>query len=206
MVSFRKFKNRGFLVGPIIPIYGLGATACYIGFNKIDSILIIFLLSGFSCCFLEYVVGTILENTFHQKFWDYSDWAFNIKGRTSLYCFLFFGIVLAICVKFIDPMFFYLASKIDSRILEAFASICMIYIVIDSFATLVARLNQDKNFTKPYYKIHGKIDDVLEGTSEKIKDVVPKEFEDTVNDILSNVKESSDKIKIKEEQVLQWIQ
>ena len=205
IASFGKFKNRGVLLGPIIPIYGLGATACYIAFEKINSFFLVVILSGFSCCVLEYIVGGMLEKTFHKRFWDYSEWAFNIKGRTSLYCLVFFGIAVAMCIKFVDPLFFMLASKIDSRILESLSVICSIYLVLDSFSTLVARLNSDKNFVKTYFKVQEKIDMLMEKTSDKIIDAVPDKIIVACEKVQTDINVQSKKIKEQEEKAFEWI-
>ena len=206
MVSYRKFKNRGFLLGPIIPIYGLGATACYIAFGAVSSPVALFFLSGISCCALEYAVGTALEKAFHQKFWDYSEWILNVKGRTSLYCMVFFGLAVVVIVKFIDPLFFLLASKIDARILEALSAVCMLYLIVDSFATLAARVFSDKEITKPYREAQEKIDEVLGATSEKIIEVAPQSAVRMAERIKSDVNGASERLKDGEEQMKRWIQ
>src|SRR5690606_28058615 len=77
----RKFVNRGFLYGPLCPIYGFGG------------LLVVFLLQPFSYSFpllflmavlvttiLEYVGSWVLETLFDMKWWDYSDYKLNING------------------------------------------------------------------------------------------------------------------------------
>ena len=92
-----KWENRGFLYGPICPIYGAGAVAL----TAIDDYLHyinfqyewwqVVLVSMLGSMVLEYTTSWILEKLFHAYWWDYSDIPFNIKGRICLPCTLGFG-------------------------------------------------------------------------------------------------------------------
>ena len=92
-----KWENRGFLYGPICPIYGAGAVAL----TAIDDYLHyinfqyewwqVVLVSMLGSMVLEYTTSWILEKLFHAYWWDYSDIPFNINGRICLPCTLGFG-------------------------------------------------------------------------------------------------------------------
>ncbi len=103
LVSFRekKFVNRGFLRGPIIPIYGFGAVAIMTSMKPIASMLIWAPLSnvlismiyiGIIATALEYLTSLAMEVLFKTRWWDYTTHRFNIKGRISLHVSIFWGI------------------------------------------------------------------------------------------------------------------
>ncbi len=97
-VNKGKFVNRGFLNGPVCPIYGVGMLIVVLClWNLRDRPLLLFLGSALLTTALEFVTGFVLERFFHDKWWDYSDMPFNIKG----YVFLKFTILWGLAASFI---------------------------------------------------------------------------------------------------------
>jgi uncharacterized membrane protein len=103
LVSFRekKFVNRGFLRGPIIPIYGFGAVAIMTSMKPItllliwaplSNVLISMIYIGIIATTLEYLTSLAMEVLFKTRWWDYTKHRFNIKGRISLHVSIFWGI------------------------------------------------------------------------------------------------------------------
>ena len=61
----RRWVNRGFMYGPMLPIYGFGALAVLISTIRVrDSIPLIFLFGMVGATLLEYVTGAVMEKTF----------------------------------------------------------------------------------------------------------------------------------------------
>lgn len=73
--------NRGFLVGPYCPIYGSGALLDVFLLGWIHNPVLLFFAGMLVNCTLEYLTGWALEEIFHAKWWDYTGWFLNIKGR-----------------------------------------------------------------------------------------------------------------------------
>ena len=74
-----RFVNRGFLNGPICPIYGVGVTlviACLEAFQS--NLLLLYISSVILVTVLEGVTGWAMDKLFHNKWWDYSKLPFNI--------------------------------------------------------------------------------------------------------------------------------
>ena len=94
-IEQKKFINRGFLIGPICPIYGYGILAIIllIGKNATD-ILSVFLKAILVCSVLEYLTSYFMEKLFKARWWDYSKRRFNLNGRICLETMLPFGIKL----------------------------------------------------------------------------------------------------------------
>ena len=90
-----KFDNRGFLFGPIIPIYGVGATLGTILFSYLwtnATNVQIFLTGVIVSAVIEYPTHYILEKVFNQTWWDYTNAPLNINGRICLPAAIGFGI------------------------------------------------------------------------------------------------------------------
>lgn len=103
-VGQKRFVNRGFLHGPMIPIYGFGALGVL--FSTMDahgSIPLVFLFGMIGATALEYVTGWGMEKLFHVKYWDYSMFPFNLHGYICLYASLGWGLFSVLLVRVIHP-------------------------------------------------------------------------------------------------------
>lgn len=98
-VQQRRFVNRGFLRGPMLPIYGFGATILlHVSLPLYDRPVELFLASMVAATVFEYVVGVLMETLFKVKYWDYSSHRFQFQGRICLQsslCWGFLGLILA---------------------------------------------------------------------------------------------------------------
>ena len=98
-VQQRHFVNRGFLRGPMLPIYGFGATILlHVSLPLYDKPAALFWASMAAATVFEYVVGVIMEKLFKVKYWDYSEHRFQFQGRICLQsslCWGFLGLILA---------------------------------------------------------------------------------------------------------------
>lgn len=101
----KKIINRGFLIGPFCPIYGVGSLLMVILLhNYIDDKLVLFCLSIIVCSLLEYVTSYFMEKLFRARWWDYSDKRFNINGRICLETLIPFGFFGTLIVAYINPV------------------------------------------------------------------------------------------------------
>lgn len=132
-VELKRFVNRGFLVGPICPIYGYGVLCILllIG-NNTNDFLGVFLKSILICSVLEYFTSYIMEKLFKARWWDYSKKKFNINGRICLETMLPFGIFGTIIVYFINPFFLNRLQKIPQLLLNFIAIILLIIYIVDN--------------------------------------------------------------------------
>lgn len=100
----KKFVNRGFLNGPICPIYGFGVVAVVVLLSAYKSnLVILYITSIIVVTALEWVTGFILEKLFHNKWWDYSDMPLNLNGYVCLLFSLIWGVACVIIMKVIHP-------------------------------------------------------------------------------------------------------
>ena len=104
-IGKRKFVNRGFLNGPLCPVYGFGALAVLYFLRPVsDNIPLLFVSGMVLTSVIEYITGYLLEKLFATKWWDYSSRRFNIHGRVCLRNSLMFGVLSVVAVRVIDPV------------------------------------------------------------------------------------------------------
>ncbi len=100
-----KFVNRGFLNGPVCPIYGAGVLIILLCLSPISyNFMLLFAGSVLLTSALEFVTGFVLERFFHQKWWDYSNVPLNIKGYVCLKFSLLWGVACVFIVKVVHPI------------------------------------------------------------------------------------------------------
>ncbi|MGN0556351.1 MAG: hypothetical protein ACI4IV_00725 [Acutalibacteraceae bacterium] len=100
-----KFVNRGFLNGPICPIYGFGVLIVSAVLSPIaDNWFLLFVGAVVLTTLLEYLTGLVLEQIFHRKWWDYSAVRFNLGGYVCLRFSLLWGVAASVVVKFVYPL------------------------------------------------------------------------------------------------------
>ena len=85
------FVNRGFLSGPVCPIYGFGMVIVVFCLTPLQkNWMLLFFGSMFLTSALEWITGYVLKKVFHTSWWDYSNQPFNLGGyiclRFSILC------------------------------------------------------------------------------------------------------------------------
>lgn len=105
------FVNRGFLFGPICPIYGFGAIILIMTTKKLYKRPVLkFIIATVSFTVFEYLVSLILEMLFGLRWWDYTNDFLNIQGRVSLLYSIFWGVIGLILLEKLHP---YIQDKIQ---------------------------------------------------------------------------------------------
>lgn len=100
-----RFVNRGFLNGPICPIYGVGVTAVITVLTPYKSdIIVLYILSVVLVTILEGLTGWAMDKIFHNKWWDYSDMPLNIGGYVCLLFSIVWGFACLFIIYFIQPL------------------------------------------------------------------------------------------------------
>ena len=127
-----KIVYRGFLIGPYLPIYGVGAVFVALTMNRYaDDPLALFLISACVCGVLEYVTSFVLEKIFHARWWDYKKWPFNINGRICLQNLFAFGVAAILAVRYTNPVLFGFMNTLPSAALILTAVIFAVIMITD---------------------------------------------------------------------------
>ena len=148
----KKFVNRGFLIGPYCPIYGVGCLLLTILLSKyINEPGVIFAFSIFICATLEYLTSYLMEKIFKLRWWDYSNMKFNINGRICLETLIPFGIIGVLVVKYISPFLINMVNSINFNVLVIINIIILSILITDiliSFNVVFNLKNVTRNLNK----------------------------------------------------------
>lgn len=111
------FVNRGTMFGPWLPIYGFGGVCGIILLKRfIDRHVLTFFLVTAVCTTVEYFTGWYLETFKHMRYWDYTGYFGNIKGRVCLEGALIFGFAGCAGIYIMAPFFDDMLKKIPFKI------------------------------------------------------------------------------------------
>ena len=137
LIEKHKFINRGFLVGPICPIYGWGCIAIILLLSKYKSSpIVLFLMAIIICSILEYFTSYFMEKLFHVRWWDYTRRKYNINGRICAETMIPFGLLGCLVVYIVNPIFTGLLNKIPVNTLNILAIIIFTLYIIDNVVSL----------------------------------------------------------------------
>ena len=141
-VRERKIVNRGFLIGPYIPIYGWSAIVMVFYLNQYkDNVLTVFIMAVVICTFIEYITSYLLEKIFKARWWDYSNEKFNINGRVCLKNGILFGLLGVILIYILNPFLIDTLSKCNTKVLNIISIICFIIFTTDSVSSILIVFN-----------------------------------------------------------------
>ncbi|MFR2570533.1 MAG: putative ABC transporter permease [Clostridia bacterium] len=185
----KKFVNRGFLVGPICPIYGYGVVLVSVLLKKYqEDMVATFCMSIIICGLLEYFTSFFMEKIFKARWWDYSQKKFNINGRICLENLVLFGIASCIIVYIVNPFIIGKINLIPQNIQSLIIIILLLIHVVDNIISykIILNLKQVSKEVK---------DNTIE-ISEKVRKIIHNKsiFHRRLVDAFPNIK---DKVEFK---------
>ena len=187
-----RFVNRGFLNGPICPIYGVGVVSVIFslqGFS--ESLLVLYLASAVLVTFIEWLTGYVMDRIFHQKWWDYSGQPLNIGGYVCLPFSLIWGVFCVFIVKCFQPLVAHLIGYIPHIAGIIILVVLSIAMIADLYVTASAILKLNKRL-EAMEKIAAELrefsDRMGENIYENVKDGMEKE--EQIKSKMADVKEA----------------
>ena len=179
--------NRGFLNGPICPIYGTGMVAIKILLDSAPDIssLELFIFGTLFSSLIELTGGFILHKLFHARWWDYSDKPLNFHGYICLEFSLIWGVATLTTVKVICPAADNLYLPDD--LMNVIIAFCMLVFLVDLSASIAAAVGLNKKLTEI---------DRLQSRLRVVSDPLSRQ-------IGTNALETSQKIEATKQQLLQ---
>lgn len=167
IVINKKFVNRGFLIGPYCPIYGVGGVIATIFLTKYkESIIVLFVMSMFLFALLEYFTSYLMEKLFKARWWDYTDYRFNINGRICLETLIPFGLLGCFAIYVVNPILFSIYSMTNIFVLRFIALVLFIIFIID-FTISLKIINSFKDTAVKFLK-----KDNTEEITKKVKEIL----------------------------------
>jgi len=129
--------NRGFLIGPYIPIYGLAALLMIVFLNEYkEDPFVLFCMAAVYVSMLEYFTNFWMEKVFHARWWDYSNEKWNLNGRICLRNSFLFGLLGLLLLYVVQPFIGGLLNQIPSNIFIIIACILATIIITDAVITI----------------------------------------------------------------------
>jgi uncharacterized membrane protein len=127
-----RLVERGFLNGPMCPMYGFGALiAVYLLGPFSQNMFEVFILSATGASILEYSTSVVMEKMFNMRWWDYSDLHFNIEGRIALTNSIYSGIMGILIILYLHPFLSSILTSASRSLKLGMASIILGLVVID---------------------------------------------------------------------------
>lgn len=214
-VPARKWINRGFLTGPMCPIYGSGALLFAICLGRFSQLkfyadlggtkilltpIFVFFLGALLADILEFLTSIIMEKIFHARWWDYSNKKFNIQGRICLTHTIYWGIAAVVFLYLIHP---FVSGLFEAVPIFERNAVCVLVLVI-FFIDLIRTVGKAADFRKMYDKMeyYSKLFrekgnaalDILGGKTEELREQI-----DTIiaqgRQLYDETKESSEALK-----------
>ena len=186
-----RFVNRGFLNGPICPVYGIGVTLVVHFLSPYRSnLIILYITSTILVTALEWLTGFILERVFHNKWWDYSNMPLNLNGYVCLLFSLIWGVACVLIVDFIHPVIHKLLLYIPVIVGVIILIILGIGMFADHYVTASGILKMNKRLAAMQ-----EIADELHEISDKIGENIYKntiaamETQDAIKDSVTEKQE-----------------
>ena len=135
-ISEKKLVDRGFLIGPVCPIYGWGGLFITLALTRFSQYpVVVFVMAVFLCAILEYSTSYFMEKIFKARWWDYSDKKFNINGRICLETLFPFGILGLVVIYVLNPILAKCFSNVESNVLIIIACVLAGILILDTIVS-----------------------------------------------------------------------
>ena len=156
----RKWANRGFLYGPLCPIYGFGVIGMIAVWQLVQAEGIsvspwqVFVVTALGTAVLEYLTSWALEKLFHARWWDYTDMPLNVNGRICLPATVLFGLMGLLVVYVLYQPTMDITNMVAPELIEALSLALIALVAADTtltvsaltqFAQMAAKVNDSIN-------------------------------------------------------------
>ena len=137
VTSAHKFVNRGFLHGPLCPVYGFGGVVILMLPPSLYATWIpLFFASMILCTIVEYFVSWLMEKLFHTRWWDYSHYKIQLNGRICLLNSILFGFLGVVVIHFVYPLMIDLLNSLGQKVINVSGVIILTVLSVDIFFTV----------------------------------------------------------------------
>lgn len=144
-VTTGKLVNRGFLNGPVCPIYGFGMVILIFSLvSLMNNPVLLFIGAFLLTSILEFITGFVLEEIFNKKWWDYSDSPFNIKGYICLSFSIAWGLAGVFVLNIVHPPIGRFISLLNNKISNTLLALLLASFVTDFIITILGIMQINK--------------------------------------------------------------
>lgn len=146
VIYTHEFVKRGFLFGPICPIYGYGAIILILFLKDYKNKPVkLFFVAAIVFSVFEYITDFFLQALFGAKWWDYTGQFLNLNGRITLSFSIVWGIGALIFIRLIHPIATKLIGKLLKKIpikaQKVVSNSLIVIILVDTVLSSIRYLN-----------------------------------------------------------------
>lgn len=139
----KRLVNRGFIFGPICPIYGFGAVGAYFLLKPLEGNYVALYLTGAVCAtFFEFLVARLMQRIFGNVWWDYHEKPFNYQGIICLESTLAWGLYTICLFGFLHRFVMNFADSYSAFLGRRVATVLILYYLVD-FAIHIYRAKRE---------------------------------------------------------------
>ena len=192
------FVERGFLRGPLCPIYGAGAVIILRALEPyINNIPVLFILGLILTSLLEYITSFLMEKIFHMRWWDYSEHRFNINGRVCLLNSVLFGLLCVVLTEVIHLPIENLVQRLPDPALFITASILFALFIADAIVSVRATIllkNHLEKLREVEEQLRLRVEEHKEKREEQ-KEKIKEQLETSTDRLKTRIAESGEELK-----------
>ncbi len=189
-IGNKKIINRGFLYGPVCPIYGTGALIFEILITPLSEPFekrwwLVVIVGMVLADILEYFTSYIMEKLFNARWWDYSENFLNLHGRICFKHTCYWGLFSFIYVYFISPAYDFVINFIPQNIRNVAVGIILVIFLVDLVFTVKATMDIHKLIKKidSFKTSLNEYSDILKLAAEGIKDATESTYADKKSEL-----------------------
>lgn len=179
-----RFVNRGFLNGPICPIYGVGVGVVVMFLEPVENnLILLYIVSTILVTLIEGLTGYLMDKIFHHKWWDYSNQSLNIGGYVCLLFSLVWGVACVAIVKVIHPVIHNVLAVIPLTVGIVLIVVLGTVLFADLYVTASAILKLNKRL------------DAMEKIAAELREISDKVGENIHENVMETMEFSEEKKK-----------
>ncbi|MCR5235899.1 MAG: hypothetical protein K6E34_01700 [Lachnospiraceae bacterium] len=208
-VTMGKVVNRGFLNGPLCPVYGSGVLMVLAVLNVIGSTLgvetdlekasslLLFAVGIIFATLIELIAGFMLDKLFHARWWDYRDRKFNLNGYICLQFSIIWGLAIAFVLRVIQPFFDRMIDMIPVLLGQILLVIMYLIFIADLIITVMTILKLNKQLERMKN---------MENAILKLSDVMSEVIANSTLKTVDRIEEGKQKNAVKKEEIRSSLQ
>ena len=150
-VKTHALVNRGFLCGPICPIYGFGMVGLVYSVNLIPlpvsgslSAVAVFFIGMALTTAIELVGGWALFKIYHIRWWDYSNMKFNLGGYICPQFSLLWGLGSVLMIKVFHPLLARGSNPMPFKVMLILDIVLLLIFAVDVGVSTAAAIGLNK--------------------------------------------------------------
>lgn len=196
-----RFVNRGFLNGPVCPIYGFGVALVIAALTPLKGNgILLFAGSVVLTSALEWITGFVLEKVFHDKWWDYSDMPFNLNGYVCLKFSLIWGLACTFIMDVFHPTVVKAVAWIPHLAGWIIIGVLLALFAADAIVTAASILKLNKRMEQMdeiAAKLRAASDRLGETISDNVTELVEKseEWKEKSEDVKEGILEAGEELR-----------